>query len=150
MKLLAEIGVILAIFSKAIFKYALFPLIILTLLAFLFPKWFYIFPYIILARVVSITILSFVLYILVFGMYEMMVNKCIQRKIGEKRGYKRQNALQFYPINIDKVIRMKRVGRIRKGIPGTFVDNGFNLLSNMPLTVFVVAGIIFIAFLLGY
>ena len=150
MRLLAEIGVILSIFFKAIFKYALYPIIILTLLAFLFPKWFYVFPYIILARVVSITIVSFLLYVLIFGICEIITNKCIQNSIGGKRGFKRQNILQFFPINIDKVIRIKRIGRIRRGIPGTFVENGFNLLSNMPLTIFVIMGIIFISFLLGY
>ena len=149
MRLIAEIGVILSILFKAIFKYALFPIIILTLLAFLFPKWFYVYPYVILARAVSITIVLFVLYVLIFGIYEMIVNKCIQRRIGDIRGYERQNALQFYPINIEKVIRIKRIGRIRKGVPGTFVESDFNLLTNMSLTVMVIMGIVGISFLLG-
>lgn len=150
MKLLAQIGVILGTFSRAIYKYALWPMILLTLLAFLFPKYFYVLPYILLARIVSITIITFIIYILVFGLYEIIMNKCIQKKIGEKRGYKSQNALSFYPINIDKVIRIKRIGRIRKGVPGAFLTDGFNLLSNMPLTVFVIVAIVSLSFLLGF
>jgi len=148
MKLLAEIGVILAILSKAIYKYVLWPAIFLSLLAFLFPKYFYVLPYIFLATMVGMTIASFIAYILIFGICEIVMNKCIRRAIGEKRGYIRKNVLQFYPINIDKVIRIKRIGRIRKGIPGTFVKNDFDLLSNKPLTGLVIIGILSISLLL--
>lgn len=149
MKLLAEIGVILSIFSKAIFKYLLWPAIVLSLLAFLFPKYFYVLPYILMARIVGITIISFIIYILIFGLCEIAMNKCIQKRIGERHGYKGENILDFYSIDIDKVIRIKRIGRIRKGLPGTFVKNDFDLMSNKPLTILIVTGIVSISFLLG-
>ncbi len=149
MKLLAEIGVILSILSRAIFRYGLFPIILLTVLAFLFPEYFYVVPYRILAWGVSITIVSFVLYILVFGILEIVSNKCLQRKMGENRGFQAQHFFHFYPIEIDKVIRMKRIGRIRKGMPGAVVSHGFNLQSNKPLTVLVIAGIFSLSLLLS-
>ena len=78
---LAQIGVILSILSRAIVKYALFPVLLLTALALLFPTYFYIVPYKIIAWSVSLTILFFVLYVLVFGILELTANTCIQKKI---------------------------------------------------------------------
>jgi hypothetical protein len=148
MKLLAEIGVILAIISKAIFKYMLFPIIIVTSLALLFPDIFYGFSYIFFGTIVSVTIVSFAIYIVSFGIGEMIINKCIQRSIGEIRGYNPQNKLDFYPMNIETAIRIKKIERIRNGIPVKFVKDGFNLLSDKILTACVFIGIISISVLL--
>lgn len=148
MKLLAEIGVILSILSKMIFKYLLFPIILVTSLALLFPDIFYGFFYIFFGTIVSVTIVSFGIYIVIFGIGEMIINKRIQKTIGEKRTHERSDK-QLYDINIDKIIRIKKIDRIRNGIPVNFVNDDFNLSSNKILTSCVILSIIGISVLLG-